>query len=84
VISQCTSSNPIQCQALYLGLSGYTQTGSGQTSAFTRYFYVQPFAVNGSVTNNAANVIVNVTWPGQVVGGGGVKLEDTMYDTPLP
>ena len=27
--------------------------------------------------------IVTVTWPGDVVGGGGVILEDTMFDTPL-
>jgi hypothetical protein len=69
------------CQALYLGSSGYTQA-TGQATPFTRSFYIQTFDVNGG-SNNAANVIVTVTWPGDVVGGGGVTLEDTMYDTPL-
>jgi prepilin-type N-terminal cleavage/methylation domain-containing protein len=85
-ISLCTT-NP--CQALSLTSSGYVQGGTGQVTNFTRYFYIQGFNLDGSScssspsTCTAANVIVNVTWPGDVVGGGGVKLEDTMFDTTL-
>ena len=61
------------------------QNGTGQASNFTRTFYLQGFNLDGSSGSpyTAANVVVNVTWPGQVVGGGGVKLEDTIYDTTL-
>jgi len=76
--------------ALSLISSGYVQSGSNPTTPFTRYFYVQPFNTGGGGTDctqnppcNATNVVVNVTWPGDVVGGGGVILEDTMFDTPL-
>jgi prepilin-type N-terminal cleavage/methylation domain-containing protein len=85
-VSHCTGSSPIQCQALTLGSGDYAQSGSGQTSSFTRYFYVQGFNVNGGSsnnTNNAANVVVTVIWPGDVTGGGGVTLEDTLFDTPI-
>ena len=67
---------------LNLSSSGYVQDGAFPATPFIRSFYIQTFDVNGG-SNNAANVIVKVTWPGQVVGGGGVKLEDTMYDTAL-
>jgi prepilin-type N-terminal cleavage/methylation domain-containing protein len=85
-ITLCQPSIQSSCSALSLGSSGYVQGGSPATP-FTRYFYVQPFPV-GSTGNaggggNAANVVVEVTWPGDVVGGGGVTLEDTLFDTPL-
>lgn len=83
----CPSSMP--CPPLYLTPSGYTleqganpSGNTGQTTTFTRYFYLQLFNVNGG-TNTAANVVVVVTWPGDVTGGGGVTLEDTFYNTPL-
>jgi type II secretory pathway pseudopilin PulG len=77
IVAKCSSSNPSSCQALSLTSSGYAQTGISPFTPFTRYFYVQPFNVNGG---NAANVTVNVTWPGDVVGGGGVTLEDTIFN----
>ncbi len=85
-ISPCGSSCP-----LYLTTCGYVQSSnvsgcaansSGDTKDFTRTFYIQPFSINGG-SNNAANVIVNVTWPGDVIGGGGVSLEDTTFNSPL-
>jgi prepilin-type N-terminal cleavage/methylation domain-containing protein len=85
-----TTSNPLTidmcavgaCLPLNLSSSGYVQGGTSPVTPFTRYFYIQTFNVGGG-TNNAANVVVNVTWPGDVIGGGGVDLEDTMFDTPL-
>ena len=77
-----TCSNSLNCP-LYLSTSGYSNlTTSGSVTPFIRTYYIVPFGVNGG-SNNAANVIVTVTWPGDVVGGGGVILEDTMFDTPL-
>jgi len=80
-IAQCSGS----CQSLFLSSNDYVQS-PGQTGNFTRTFYIQPFTVSGGGNggnNNAVNVVMNVTWPGDVVGGGGVMLEDTMFDTPL-
>jgi len=85
-VSACGSSCP-----LYLTTCGYVQSStvsgctansSSDTKNFTRTFYVQPFSINGG-SNNAANVVVSVTWPGDVTGGGGVSLEDTVFNTPL-
>ena len=63
------------CTSLYLSPSGYTMTGGSPNvpANFTRSFYIQTFSVNGG-NNNAA---------GEVVGGVGVKLENTMFDTKL-
>ena len=77
-----TCSNSLNCP-LYLSTNGYSNlTTSGSVTPFTRTYYIQTFQVNG-VNNNAANIVMTVTWPGDVVGGGGVILEDTMFDTPL-
>jgi hypothetical protein len=89
-IIPCTTTNGNPCQPLYLGSSGYTMTVTPNVTAnFTRYFYIQGFNLDGSSCSSslsactAANVVVNVTWPGDVIGGGGVQLEDTMFNTPL-
>jgi prepilin-type N-terminal cleavage/methylation domain-containing protein len=87
IINHCLSaSDPSSCSPLNLSPSGYVQGGTSPTTPFTRYFYVQPFTVSGGGNggaDNAANIVMTVTWPGDVVGGGGVILEDTMFDTPL-
>ena len=87
-ISRCTAQpNGSPCQSLYLSSSGYIMTGGSPNAPtpFTRYFYIQGFNLDGIPDSpyTAANVIVNVIWPGDVIGGGGVDLEDTMFDTQL-
>jgi type II secretory pathway pseudopilin PulG len=77
----CPSTNASFCPPLNLSSSGYVQDTTKPVTPFTRYFYVKSFTLAGG--GNAANVVVTVTWPGDVTGGGGVTLEDTMYDTPL-
>jgi Tfp pilus assembly protein PilV len=88
--SSCTllNINTTACPPLDLSSNGYTQDGINPVTTFTRYFYVQPFTATSSGGNiggngNAANVTVTVIWPGDVTGGGGVTLEDTMYDAPM-
>ena len=81
---------PGSCPVLILGPTGYTTvSGAGPKTPFTRYFYVVPFtatstagASNGAL-NNAADVVVVVTWQTNVSGGGGVTLEDTLFDVSL-
>jgi prepilin-type N-terminal cleavage/methylation domain-containing protein len=86
IVNWCITINNNPCDPLYLGSGGYTMDNTNPATPFTRYFYVQPFSLGGNANggaNNAANIVMTVTWPGDVVGGGGVILEDTMFDTPL-
>jgi len=80
-------SDPKSC-ILYLGLNGYQPwqnvggaSQSSQTVNFSRSFYViEPTSSINSDSNAMANVVINVTWPGQTVGGGGVTLVDTLFN----
>ena len=67
--------------------NSYNSSPNEYESNFTRYFYLIPFNTDGTTCSNdcnAASVIVNVTWPGDTVGGGGVTLEDTFFNVPIP
>ena len=76
------------CQSLWLSSNGYSQSqANGSASPFTRYFYLEGTNIDGSVCTanvcDTENVVVEVTWPGDITGGGGVILQDTIFNTQL-
>ena len=89
-ITQCNTTIVLCDQKipLLLGANGYQQL-IGQSSPFSRIFYLIPYNIEQTSCSGdpgdctAADVVVEVSWPGSEVGGGGVKLEDTIYNTPL-